>query len=37
MNENSNLIVVFYGELTTKGKNIRDVINLLGKNIRSAL
>ncbi len=37
MNENSNLIVVFYGELTTKGKNIRDFINLLGKNIRSAL
>ena len=37
MNENSNLIVVFYGELTTKGKNIRDFINLLGKNIRAAL
>ncbi len=37
MNENSNLIVVFFGELTTKGKNIRDFINLLGKNIRIAL
>ena len=37
MNENSNLIVVFYGELTTKGKNIRDFINLYGKNIRAAL
>lgn len=37
MDGNSNLIVVFFGELTTKGKNIRDFINLLGKNIRFAL
>ena len=31
------LIMVRYGELSTKGKNISDFINLLGKNIKRAL
>lgn len=31
------MIIVFFGELSTKGKNIMDFIRLLGKNIRSTL
>ncbi len=31
------MIIVFFGELGTKGKNIMDFIRLLGKNIRHAL
>lgn len=31
------MIMVFFGELSTKGKNIMDFIRLLGKNIRHAL
>ena len=34
---NSDMIMVFFGELSTKGKNIMDFIRLLGKNIRHAL
>lgn len=34
---NANLIMVRYGELSTKGKNKKDFINLLGKNIKHAL
>ena len=33
MNSNK-MIIVFYGELSTKGKNIMDFIRLLGKNIK---
>lgn len=31
------MIIVFFGELGTKGKNIMDFIRLLGKNIKYAL
>lgn len=31
------MIIVFFGELSTKGKNIMDFIRLLGRNIRYAL
>lgn len=34
---NSDLIMVRFGELGTKGKNIKDFIRLLGKNIRYVL
>lgn len=34
---NANIIMVRYGELSTKGKNKKDFINLLGKNIKHAL
>ena len=33
----TDMIIVFFGELSTKGKNIMDFIRLLGKNIRSTL
>lgn len=33
----TDMIIVFFGELSTKGKNIMDFIFLLGKNIRHAL
>lgn len=33
----SNMIIVFYGELSTKGKNIMNFIRLLGSNIKKAL
>ena len=33
----NEMIIVFFGELSTKGKNIMDFIRLLGKNIRSTL
>lgn len=33
----ANIIMVRYGELSTKGKNKKDFINLLGKNIKHAL
>lgn len=33
----NDMIIVFFGELSTKGKNIMDFIRLLGKNIRSTL
>ena len=36
MNSNQ-MIIVFYGELSTKGKNIMDFIRLLGKNIKESL
>lgn len=36
MNSNK-MIIVFYGELSTKGKNIMDFIRLLGKNIKESL
>ena len=32
-----DMIIVFFGELSTKGKNIMDFIRLLGKNIKSSL
>ncbi len=35
--ENTDMIIVFFGELSTKGKNIMDFIRLLGKNTRYAL
>ncbi len=34
---NNDMIIVFFGELGTKGKNIMDFIRLLGKNIKVAL
>lgn len=34
---NNDMIIVFFGELGTKGKNIMDFIRLLGKNIKYAL
>lgn len=34
---NTDMIIVFFGELGTKGKNIMDFIRLLGKNIKFAL
>ena len=34
---NTDMIIVFFGELGTKGKNIMDFIRLLGKNIKIAL
>ena len=34
MNE---MIIVFYGELTTKGKNLNSFIRCLGRNITDAL
>jgi tRNA uracil 4-sulfurtransferase len=34
---NNDMIIVFFGELGTKGKNIMDFIRLLGKNIKHAL
>ena len=33
----ANIIMVRYGELSTKGKNKKDFINLLGKNIKHSL
>jgi adenylyl- and sulfurtransferase ThiI len=30
----TDMIIVFFGELSTKGKNIMDFIRLLGHNIR---
>ncbi|MFA6829264.1 MAG: hypothetical protein WCR67_00945 [Bacilli bacterium] len=36
MNSN-DMIIVFFGELSTKGKNIMDFIRLLGNNIRYSL
>lgn len=33
----NDMIIVFFGELGTKGKNIMDFIRLLGKNIRASL
>lgn len=35
--ESNDMIIVFYGELGTKGRNIMDFIHLLGKNIQFAL
>ena len=32
-----DMIIVFFGELSTKGKNIMDFIRLLGKNIKISL
>lgn len=32
-----DMIIIFFGELSTKGKNIMDFIRLLGKNIKFAL
>ncbi len=34
---NTDMIIVFFGELGTKGRNIMDFIRLLGKNIQYAL
>ncbi len=34
---NTDMIIVFFGELGTKGKNIMDFIRLLGKNTKYAL
>lgn len=34
---NTDMIIVFFGELGTKGRNIMDFIRLLGKNIKYAL
>lgn len=33
----TDMIIVFFGELSTKGKNIMDFIRLLGRNIKTAL
>ena len=33
----NDMVIVFYGELGTKGRNIMDFIHLLGKNITFAL
>lgn len=33
----TDMIIVFFGELSTKGKNIMNFIRLLGKNIKYAL
>ncbi len=33
----SDMIMIFFGELSTKGKNIMDFIRLLGKNVKHAL
>jgi len=33
----TDMVIVFFGELSTKGKNIMDFIRLLGSNIRYAL
>lgn len=33
----TDMVIVFFGELSTKGKNIMDFIRLLGKNVRYAL
>jgi thiamine biosynthesis protein ThiI len=33
----TDMIIVFFGELSTKGKNIMDFIRLLGRNIKYAL
>ena len=33
----SNMIIVFFGELSTKGKNIMNFIRLLGSNIKKSL
>ena len=35
--ENTDMIMIFFGELSTKGKNIMDFIRLLAKNVRYAL
>lgn len=37
MNSNSDLILVRFGELSTKGKNIKDFIRKLAENIKEAL
>lgn len=34
---NSDMIMIFFGELSTKGKNIMDFIRLLGNNVKHAL
>ena len=34
---NTDMIIVFFGELSTKGKNIMNFIRLLGNNIKYAL
>lgn len=34
---NLDMIIVFFGELSTKGKNIMDFIRLLGNNIKKTL
>lgn len=34
---NSDMIMIFFGELSTKGKNIMDFIRLLGKNVKHSL
>lgn len=34
---NSDMVMIFFGELSTKGKNIMDFIRLLGKNVSHAL
>lgn len=36
-NKAQDMVIVFFGELTTKGKNIFDFIRLLGRNIREKL
>ena len=33
----SDMIMIFFGELSTKGKNIMDFIRLVGKNVKHAL
>lgn len=35
--KSEDMIIVFFGELSTKGKNIFDFIRLLGKNIKEKL
>ena len=34
---NTDMIIVFFGELSTKGKNIMNFIRLLANNIKVAL
>ena len=34
---NSNVVMVRYGELSTKGKNIKDFIKKLANNIKDSL
>lgn len=34
---NTDMVIVFYGELGTKGKNIMNFIRLLGQNVKLAL
>ena len=35
--DNTDMIIVFFGELSTKGKNIMNFIRLLANNIKVAL